>query len=289
MARIVDTTSRIGINKVEAIINNEFEWIFREQLRQDYGIDAQIEVVESGNPTGKIIALQIKTGLSHFKEKKDGLIYYGTLRHLRYWTDHSLPVLIIAHIPETDKTYWAFVHPDNIQPTKTKWKILLPYTHELTLDSLDELSEISNGPPEVQKLRRLSLDRGLMEFINKGERVIIYTEKWVNKSLGRGPIQVIVQNSKGEEYIDKEWFLYYVGYDIESLIKHEFPWADVSIDDDYYDIYFERENVESMLGRHLPDIYPYDITGSEVAEYRLELTLNELGKSFLIVSDYLKV
>ena len=55
-------TERIGINEVEKVIIKNIGWIFREQPIADVGIDAIIEQVENGEPTGKFIALQIKTG-----------------------------------------------------------------------------------------------------------------------------------------------------------------------------------------------------------------------------------
>ena len=58
-----NTTERLGINAVEQIILKELKWIFREQLIADMGIDAQIEVVCNGVPTGQLLALQIKNAL----------------------------------------------------------------------------------------------------------------------------------------------------------------------------------------------------------------------------------
>ncbi len=111
--RIYNPTERIGINKTEEIILKEFGWIFREQPVVDMGIDAQVETINNGKPSGKLIALQIKTGESHFKKKNDGLIYYGSLEHLEYWLNHSLPVFIIAHLPTRNETYWVSIQRKN--------------------------------------------------------------------------------------------------------------------------------------------------------------------------------
>lgn len=57
---------RIGVQAVgEQFVR--VGYIFREQQTDDYGIDAQIEIVAGGLVTGKLIALQIKTGPSWFK------------------------------------------------------------------------------------------------------------------------------------------------------------------------------------------------------------------------------
>lgn len=75
-------TERVGINAVEAILLNEFKWIFREQPIVDMGIDAHVELVENGSPSGKLIGLQIKTGKGNFHETKDAYVYYGDDLHL---------------------------------------------------------------------------------------------------------------------------------------------------------------------------------------------------------------
>ena len=58
-------TERIGIRGVGAKVHRELGWEFRE-LTGDFGINAEIEIITDGEPTGKIIAAQIKSGLSYF-------------------------------------------------------------------------------------------------------------------------------------------------------------------------------------------------------------------------------
>lgn len=59
------SVERIGVVSTEKIIN-KMGLIFREQPTDDYGIDAQIETMEKGYATGKLIAVQIKSGISFF-------------------------------------------------------------------------------------------------------------------------------------------------------------------------------------------------------------------------------
>ncbi len=72
MSRFI-STDRIGVGKVELVIS-ELGWIFREQPIVDMGVDATIEQVFNGNPTGKIIAAQIKSGKSYFKNQNEQFI-----------------------------------------------------------------------------------------------------------------------------------------------------------------------------------------------------------------------
>ena len=79
------SVERIGVSSVEKIIN-QMGMIFREQPVDDYGIDAQIEIVENKCATGKLIAVQIKSGNSYFKElTPNSIIYRGKRKHYDYW------------------------------------------------------------------------------------------------------------------------------------------------------------------------------------------------------------
>ena len=65
------------MNAVEAIFLS-MKWLFRRQLESDFGIDAQVEVVdEEGKPTGQLVALQIKSGPSYFKKRGDDYVFRG--------------------------------------------------------------------------------------------------------------------------------------------------------------------------------------------------------------------
>lgn len=57
---------RKGVAATQQIVTTELESIFRERPTDDYGIDAQIEIVETGTATGRLLAVQIKSGLSYF-------------------------------------------------------------------------------------------------------------------------------------------------------------------------------------------------------------------------------
>lgn len=59
---------QLGVNAVEHIFLREFGWIFRRQLEADFGIDAQVEVMDGDHATGRLFALQIKSGPSYFQK-----------------------------------------------------------------------------------------------------------------------------------------------------------------------------------------------------------------------------
>lgn len=297
-----DPTERIGLNVVERIVIEDLGWIFREQPIADMGIDAHLERVQDGKPDGKLLALQIKTGLSHFSERTDSFRYYGKLVHLDYWTGHSLPVVLIAHIPEDEQTLWQVINEDTVIRTKKGWKVDIPKVNVLGKDTSDALVELFGGTSEQQRLRKLAIDEPLMRHIAGGGKVSLALEKWVNKSLGRTPVEVYIYSKDGDEILVKEWFQYYTGYRVRELAVALFPWSQPVIDEAFYEENrgdYDADDWSDALSRasdedngifhedHADGIHPYAEFADEVEYYRLELKLNELGRAFLVVSDYM--
>jgi hypothetical protein len=296
------STERVGVTEVARIVVSDLGWIFREQPIVDMGIDAQIELVANDNTaTGQLIGVQIKTGAGNFHETPDAYVYYGDTDHLDYWTGHSLPVILVAHFPETGDTLWAVVSESAVERTKKGWKLAIPKTSNFGGDAREILAAVFAGTPAQQFLRKLAIDESLMRHIAAGGKVSLELEKWVNKSLGRTPVQVFVHDKDGNETLSQEWFQYYVGYGIKELAEALFPWATARVDEEFYE-----ENSEFNLSTHdrlmlatdidngyPPDpidpdvVYPYAEAGGEVESYRLQLYLNDLGEACLTIADYL--
>ncbi len=133
-------TERIGIHKVALCFLEKFGWIEREQYVADQGIDTQVEIVENGNPTGLLYCLQVKTGKSYINKTKDSITYYPEKRHVDYWLNHSLPVILVVCDLESDTKYWDFVTRQNVVKTNKGWKIDIPPENQLDDDkSIDKI------------------------------------------------------------------------------------------------------------------------------------------------------
>lgn len=299
MARY-SATERIGVNAVEAIFVKELGWIFREQPIADMGIDAHVELVD-GEPTGKLLALQIKTGKGNFHETPTAYVYYGTDAHLDYWTRHALPVALVVHLPESGETLWVLVNATNVERTNKGWKIAIPKSARLDGHSRYALERAFEGSPRQQRLRQLSIHEPLMRHIASGKKVSVELEDWFNKSLGRSTVTVFVYDKDGEETIALEWMTYFPRMTMEELAEKLFPWATAQIDEDFYDEHDEFVPTEHDLLMEAIDmdngiepaeddistLRPYSEASGEVAVYRLELSLGELGAAYLHVADYL--
>jgi hypothetical protein len=126
------------------LIHKELGWIFREQHESDHGIDALVETVVSGQPAGRLIALQIKSGRSWFKEpfQASGWILRGPRRNLSYWLKHQLPVLVVLFDPLINKAYWVHVTPETAKFTQRGYRVVVPASQSLDSSTKNQLEKI---------------------------------------------------------------------------------------------------------------------------------------------------
>ncbi len=137
-----DKTERLGVIETNRIVTKHLGWIFREQPIVDVGIDAIIEQSEKGNPTGKFIAAQIKTGDGNFHLSEKKIIYYVSRIHYNYWLNLDIPIILIAHFPDSKKTYWQQISEQNLRRTKKQWKIEIPRSQEFNEKAQNKLTRI---------------------------------------------------------------------------------------------------------------------------------------------------
>lgn len=165
--------------------------IFREQPVDDYGIDAQIEIVENKCATGKLIAVQIKSGNSYFKElTPNSIIYRGKRKHYDYWLNHSLPVIIVLYDPEKDKCYWNIVNKETAILSEQNWKIEISFSNLLE-NSKSSLIKIADRLTEYEKkFNTFLFAKPWMKQIIYGNRIVLNVEEWINKSSGRGTFKL---------------------------------------------------------------------------------------------------
>lgn len=298
------TIDRIGVSKLETLFAQS-GWFFREQFVKDYGIDAQVEVVENDKPTGQLIAIQIKSGESYFSESDESTITYRPdSKHIEYWLRHDLPVIITLFNPTEDKFYWVPVSKDTIEKTKRAYKIVIPKSNVLNSENCILLKRVYKLDVPVYRLKRLLLDLEWMNLIENGECVYAEYEDWVNKSLSRTSVKIYCHSSNGyKELVIPQH--YWAGHSSLEILERFIPWADYEMDEDGYEEYmrgvyetecyagYDKESnmpyySESFEGWYTPPdgIVPIDQNG-EVDTYRVILKLNELGKSFMTISGYL--
>ncbi|MFC5177336.1 DUF4365 domain-containing protein [Nocardioides taihuensis] len=301
-------TERAGVFAVGGIVNG-FGWVFREQPTDDYGIDAQAEVFEpGGTATGKLIALQIKSGRAKYfaSEKGNGWTHYVDSKHAEYWLKHSLPVVVVLYDEIDGKAYWQRVTRATLDATPNNFKIFVPRSQELDAASVVPLREFAEGDPYSVRLRRLQLALPWMELLRAGRRILIEADEWVNKSSGRGEITIAsVDGANEDRELLGTWMIMAPGWSYDTVLPSLVPWADVVIHEETYDeaeydaweaecVYYDNEgdrivteDYDEWRGeRGVEGLRPYANSAGEVDSWRLELKLNQLGDAFLLVNEF---
>lgn len=96
---------REGVNYVRTIIENA-NCIFNEiDQRNDFGVDAIIELVDNEKVTGKNLAIQIKSGKSYCDRSLCKIT--STKKHFNYWINHSLTIIGVVYDPKEKMAYWV--------------------------------------------------------------------------------------------------------------------------------------------------------------------------------------
>lgn len=139
--------AREGVASAERAFRRHLHWAFRDQPIDDYGIDAHIEPKRNGVPGGRLIAAQIKSGSSYFRIEVPGGWHYpsSSMRHLRYWLNFVLPVIIILYDPSTGICYWQHVASEHITYTDSGWRLWVPSGQTLSADAAAPLLKIAGG------------------------------------------------------------------------------------------------------------------------------------------------
>jgi len=136
-----DIIERSGIHAVAKKLT-EMRCIWRETRNTDVGIDGQIEFINSnGYSTGHLLAMQIKSGLSYFKQGNENyLFYYPGKKHRNYWTNFPIPVILVLYNPQEDVAYWIDVRRYLRSPvTMDENVIRIPRTNILDSSKRNEL------------------------------------------------------------------------------------------------------------------------------------------------------
>lgn len=306
---MANSTERVGVYHCGEIAARN-HWIFREQPIDDIGIDAHMELIDSSGKPKQFLALQIKSGTSWFEEEKDGFIIFRDIntRQYNYWTTNSLPCILVLYNPNDDVCIWQKLTMETIKRTKNgKGKgffVEVPLDQVfLNSSSNEKLLSFTNLPAHITNYNFLLSQKKFMQIIQAGGEIKLHSTEWVNKSSGKGDMELIVDDGESiEKYSYPYWFPY---TPYTAVFPRLFPWADFSADEDFfrendegfwheYHCYYDKEDDEWLLvgdtfeeyRKKLSPMRSIDHSG-EVAEYMMVLSLNELGRSFLNVDKYI--
>jgi hypothetical protein len=302
-------TSRAAVLAVEQAFVSELGWYPREPPAPDYGIDLYVEAAVDGVPNGRMLGVQIKGGDSFFTEVIDEqVIFRGEQRHLEYWLGHSLPVILALHDPDSRTVVWQRVAEHLVETTGKGWKLAVPLVNRLDAHSAGALVELTDGDRYTLALNALRADLGWMRLLVEGGRVWVEIEEWVNKTSGRGSIRLVGARASGGERLERDRSVFLGLRPYGQLLPELFPWAWLVVDDDFYadheedlwrleEGFYDRERDSTiMVGlefeewrqmRGLTGLRPYQVEAGELARWRVEVALGELGEAMLVMDRHL--
>ena len=308
MILMANATERIGINHIGEIAERN-NWMFREQPVNDIGIDAHIEFIDFSGQPKQLLALQIKSGDSWFKEQKDNCIVFRDIneRQYNYWTMSSLPCILVLYNPNDNTCIWQKLTTETIVRTKEGegkgFVVKIPLSQIFLNESSNEqLLSFTNLPEHIVNYNFLLSQKEFMRIIQNGGEIKLHSSEWVNKSSGRGETELIVADGKSiQKYSYPYWFPY---TPYQMVFPRLFPWAEFSADEEFFEehdealwrelhCYYDKEDGEWLnvgdtfdeFRRNLDPMRSINHTG-EVAEYMMKLSLNDLGKAFLKVDEF---
>lgn len=83
-AKNSDRTERRGVGLAMAAFE-AVDLAFREQSVRDFGIGAHVELIESEQPTGQLLGIQLKSGSSYLSEIEDeNYVFRTDQKHVEY-------------------------------------------------------------------------------------------------------------------------------------------------------------------------------------------------------------
>ena len=171
-------TAPIGVDVVSSMVHDQWNWIFRRNSTDaDLGIDGYIDIVSTdGAATGQCLAVQIKTGLSYFSTATDGgFVFRGERKHLNYYMNCPMPVVIVLCNPKTKQCFWVHFAPGKTERTQSGWKVIVPRRNVLSPATKQELLELVD--PAKDFLAKLDSQWAYNETLAKWDSVHYAVDK----------------------------------------------------------------------------------------------------------------
>lgn len=167
----------------QAFLRN-FRWPFRHQT-VDLGVDGEVEVIdESGNATGRVIKVQVKAQAAPFGNSHT---IYVDRKHIEYWKNYALPVLVCAVSVATGEVLWRVIEADKSYDTPKGAKV--------------EFDRVANAlTPQSKKI----IERIAVEGSDVVQKIIGMLEKSMRELIGpRGAINISIENAGHRESHDR--------------------------------------------------------------------------------------
>lgn len=98
-------TGKVGMLELERVLTRAGLVIQPVDTQNDIGRDAYVEVIDETDVTGRVVAVQVKSGASYFH--KGSWVVPGSPADFTLWRESSLPMFGVVHDPTDDSLRWA--------------------------------------------------------------------------------------------------------------------------------------------------------------------------------------
>lgn len=102
-------TGKAGVIYVEKVVNDHGSVYRPVHEEDDLGVDGFIELVKAEIASGRLIGVQVKAGDSYLARNADEFVVDVDDRHLEYWLNFMVPVIIVCYSPSKDIAAWISV------------------------------------------------------------------------------------------------------------------------------------------------------------------------------------
>ena len=140
----------------------------------DLGIDAEIEILDNENrTTGRIIKVQIKSTTE--KEESNTPVIYVDDRHVTYWKNLTLPLIVCCVDLYNKKIYWKQIEKSESYDSKgVSKKIIYNDKDILDITSKDDLISLIDSKSLDIFQKYLSTIKSMVDFIS--EKMLCYND-----------------------------------------------------------------------------------------------------------------
>jgi len=196
-----DQQGDAGLWAVASKFTDELRWIFRPQPHRDLGIDGIVEVVEEGVSHGELLALQVKSGDSWFREEtSEGVIFRFDEDHYNYWTQYPIPVLVVLHSPTENAAYWEIVNENTARNTGKGWKLEIQRANIVSIQNRDKIRQYCDFELQDNCYSVTSFKDFSHATAKRYEARVL-----LNKKLSRGEIVQVIARATGE-FREREYY-----------------------------------------------------------------------------------
>ena len=181
--KIISSTAKIGINYIRDIVERANCIFHKIEQENDLGIDGLIEIIKKEEPTGNLLALQVKSGESYFNHKNNECLIQ-VANHREYWLNYRLPVYGVVYVPSLSKGYWVNIKEYlKINPDRNVIRF-----KKTEVNQFDQENFLSIFVPRVlSKIPNLEFKKAIALFHSKNRDefytgLVVLFRKYVNKT-----------------------------------------------------------------------------------------------------------